>query len=298
MTIHYAPRGDIRIAYETFGDAGNPTLLLVQGLATQMLGYDEQFCELFVNEGFHVVRFDNRDIGLSTHLDAAGMPDLTPLFTGEPFPNPPYLLADMADDAVAVLDALGVERAHIAGASMGGMICQQIALDHGDRVISLTSIFSTPSLAAGPSTPEAGKVLLAPAATTEEAAADRAVEIFRVIGSPGYPFDEAGVRAIAIESFRRANDPAGVVRQLVAINASGDRTSGLRSLDMPTLVLHGQDDPLITLPGGIATAEAIAGARLVTYPGMGHDFPSELWPEFVREITALAKSAEPAPTTK
>lgn len=141
-------------------------------------------------------------------------------------------------------------------------------------------------------------MLLAPAATTEEAAADRAVEIFRVIGSPGYPFDEAGVRAIAIESFRRANDPAGVVRQLVAINASGDRTSGLRSLDMPTLVCMARTIRSSLCPAESPLAEAIAGARLVTYPGMGHDFPSELWPEFVREITALAKSAEPAPTTK
>lgn len=291
MTVQYADSGEMRIAYETFGEPSDPTVLLVMGLATQMIAWHDDFCGAIAAEGFHVVRFDNRDIGLSTHLDEAGMPDLTPILTGAPVTDAPYLLADMAADTRGLLDALGIDRAHIVGASMGGMIAQEFALRYADRALSLTSIFSTPAPQIGPPTPEAGAALLMPPATTAEESADRTVEVYRIIGSPGYPLDEDGLRERGREAFRRANDPAGVARQLIAIHASGDRSERLRSLDLRTLVLHGEADPLVQVAGGIATAEAVPGATLVTFPGMGHDLPQQLWPDLVGRITAHARAA-------
>jgi pimeloyl-ACP methyl ester carboxylesterase len=288
--IQYATCGEIELAYQTFGSPTDPTVILVMGLATQMLGWDDEFCHLIADRGYHVVRFDNRDIGLSTHLNAAGFPDFTPLLTGGLIEESPYLLADMADDTIGLVDALGIDRVHVVGASMGGMIVQEIALRHPERLLSATSIMSTVGPRVGPPTPAASAALLAPAPTTEEEAGQRAVEAFRVVGSPGYPLDEAGLAARGRESFRRANDPAGVARQLAAIHVSGDRTERLRSVGVPVLVLHGEADPLVQIDGGRATAAAIPGARLVTYPGMGHDLPRDLWPAFIDEITAHASA--------
>ena len=288
MNVKHASCGDVELAYETFGEAGDPPLVLVMGLATQMLGWPDEFCQALADVGFHVVRFDNRDIGLSTHLDEAGMPDLSPLFVGQPITSAPYVLADMADDTVRLVDALGLGRVHLVGASMGGMIAQEVALRHPECLLSLTSIMSTPAPNVGPPTPAASAVLFSPPATNESEAAERAIAVYRVIGSPGHSLDEAALSSRAQESFRRANDPAGVARQLAAIHASGDRTERLHELRVPTLVLHGEDDPLVQVDGGRATAAAVPGARLVTWPGMGHDLPRGMWPTIVGEIAAHA----------
>jgi pimeloyl-ACP methyl ester carboxylesterase len=275
------------IAYQTFGAPTGRPLLLVMGLGTQMLAWHDEFCALLVERGFFVVRFDNRDIGLSTHLHSAGMPDLRRLFT-EPKAVAPYTLEDMADDAIGLLDALGISSADVVGASMGGMIAQVLASRHPGRVRSLTSIMSTPSPWIGPPTQEAAAVLLAPSAGGRAEAVERAVEAYRVIGSPGYPLDEDELRRTAGISYDRAYDPPGVVRQLAAIHASGDRTASLRTIAAPTVVLHGEADPLVQPPGGKATAEAIPGAELVTYPGMGHNLPRDLWSDIADRITAVA----------
>ena len=282
--------GQVTLAYETFGSPDHPPLVLVMGVATQMLGWPDGFCQQLADAGFHVVRFDNRDIGLSTHLDDAELPELDLLAFGGAA-EAPYRLADMADDTAGLLDALGLDRVHLVGLSMGGMIAQEVALRHGDRLLSLTSIMSTPSANVGEPRPEALAALLSPSATTAEEAADQAVATYRVIGSPGYPLDEAWVRGMAEEAFRRSNDPKGVVRQFAAILASPDRRPGLRDITVPTLVLHGEADPLIQLEGGQATAEVVPRARLVTYPGMAHDLPEPLWPDLVGEIAQHARLA-------
>ncbi|GAA3156323.1 alpha/beta hydrolase [Planomonospora alba] len=283
MTLRASANG-IEIAYDTFGSPGNRPLLLIMGLASQMIHWDEEFCELLADRGHHVIRFDNRDVGESTHLHEAGMP----AFDG----RAPYLVEDMADDAAGLLDALGLESAHVAGASMGGMIAQALAIRHPHRVRSLISIMSTPSPQAAPPTEAATAVLMAPPVTDRETAVRRALETWKVIGSPGYPFDAERTARLAGLSYDRAHDPAGVARQLAAIMASPDRAPGLKELTVPALVLHGEEDQLVPLSGGIATADAIPGARLVTYPGMGHDLPRPLWPRFVSEIGDHTAAAE------
>ena len=288
MTVQHAPCGRVDLAYETFGSRDAPALVLVMGLATQMIAWHEDFCGQLADRGFLVVRFDNRDVGLSTHLDDAGLPDLSPLFSGQSMTDAPYTLADMADDIARLFDALDMDRVHLVGASMGGMIAQEVALRHPQRLLSLTSVFSTTAPHVGAATPEAAAVLFSPPPTSEREAGERAVAVYQVIGSPGYPLDEDGLSARGCEAFRRANDPAGVARQLAAIHASGDRTEALAGVAIPTLVLHGENDPLIQPAGGHATAAAIPGARLVTYPGMGHDLPQALWPALVEEITTHA----------
>jgi pimeloyl-ACP methyl ester carboxylesterase len=280
----------IQLAYQTFGDPSARPLLLVMGLATQMLAWHEEFCGRLVDAGFYVIRYDNRDIGLSTHLNDAGMPNLQKLFT-DPRAVAAYTLEDMADDAAGLLDGLGLDAVDVVGASMGGMIAQALAARHPQRVRSLTSIMSTPSPMIGPPTQEAAAVLIAPAAKTRDEAVERAVATYRIIGSPGYPLDEPELRRIAGIAYDRAHDPAGVVRQLAAIQASGDRTESLRTITAPTVVLHGEQDPLVQLAGGQATAEAIPGAKLVTYPGMGHNEPRELWDSFVAEIVEVSRRA-------
>src|SRR4051794_8801368 len=284
------PVGDVEIAYQSFGNPTDRPLLLVMGLATQMLGWHDEFCGLLAQEGFFVVRFDNRDIGLSTHFAGAGMPDLTRLFT-QPRTVATYTLEDMADDAVGLLDGLGIASADVVGASMGGMIAQVMAYRHPERVRSLTSIMSTPSPWIGAPTQEAAAVLVAPAPKSREEAVERAVSTYRVIGSPGYRLDEEELRRIAGIAYDRGHDPAGVVRQLAAIHASGDRSEALRSITAPTVVLHGEEDPLVQVAGGRATAEAIPGAKLVTYPGMGHNEPRDLWDDFIKEIVEVSERA-------
>jgi pimeloyl-ACP methyl ester carboxylesterase len=285
--------GAVEIAYETFGAPGDTPLLLVMGLATQMIGWPDEFCRLLAGRGLHVVRFDNRDIGLSGHLHAAGVPDVAALMAGTG--TAAYSLADMADDTAGLLDSLGWASAHVVGASMGGMIAQSLAIRHSARVRSLTSIMSTTGdRSVGSPAEVAFGVLFAPPATTRDEALQRAVDTYRVIGSPGFEFDEAALRDRAGVSFDRAHDPAGVARQLAAILTTDDRTPHLREITAPTLVVHGAQDTLVDVSGGRATAAAIPGAELWVVKGMGHDLPRALWPELVERITALVQRGEQA----
>jgi pimeloyl-ACP methyl ester carboxylesterase len=295
MTVviaHGSGPSGIDVAYERFDSPGAPPVLLVMGLATQMLGWPDDFCAALVARGLSVIRFDNRDVGLSTHLHDAPVPDLTAALSGDSS-SAPYSLSEMAGDSVGLLDALELDSAHIVGASMGGMIAQTIAIEYPDRVRSLTSIMSTTGdQSVGQATQEAlGSLLSAPAKTRQEAV-ERTVSIFRVIGSPGFELDEAELRERAGLAYDRADDPPGVARQLLAIIASGDRTASLRSLEVPTLVLHGAADPLVHQSGGRATADAIANAELVVFDGMGHDLPRALWPEITARIGELVQRAE------
>ena len=229
----------IDIAFERFGDPGAPPLLLIMGLGTQMLGWPDGFCEALADHGMHVIRFDNRDIGLSTHITDAPAPDVGAALTGDPS-SASYKLSDMAGDTVGLLDALELPSAHVVGASMGGMIAQTVAIEHPARVRSLTSIMSTtgdPSV--GQATRPAMAALLSPPAASREQAIERTLAIVRVIGSPGFELDEAEIRRRTGLAYDRSNDPVGVARQLVAIAASGDRTAALRRVSVPTLVVHG-----------------------------------------------------------
>jgi pimeloyl-ACP methyl ester carboxylesterase len=289
--IQRARMGDLDIAYETFGDAGDPPLLLVMGLATQMIGWPDEFCAGLADRGHFVVRFDNRDIGLSTHLDAAGPTDILAVLGGD-VSSVPYGLADLADDTVGLLDALGLDDAHLVGASMGGMIAQLVALRHPARVRSLTSIMSTTGdPGVGAPSEAALALLLTPAAGDREGAVQRVVDTYRVIGSPGFEFDESAVRDRAGLSFDRAYDPAGVARQLGAILTTPDRTRDLKAVSVPTLVIHGSEDALVNMSGGRATAAAVPGAELLVVDGMGHDLPRAVWPEITDRICALIDRA-------
>ncbi len=289
--IQRARVGQIEIAYETFGEPGDPPVLLVMGLATQMIGWPDDFCRGLAERGLYVVRFDNRDIGLSTHLDDAGAPDIMSVLGGDTS-GVAYSLADLAADTVGLLDALGLDSVHLVGASMGGMIAQLVALQHPDRVRSLTSIMSTtgdPSV--GAPAQEALALLLAPPATDREGAVQRVVDTYRVIGSPGFEFDETALRDRAGLSFDRAYDPAGVARQLAAILTTADRTLDLGKISVPTLVIHGAQDKLVDVSGGRATAAAIPDAELLVVDGMGHDLPRAVWPQIIDRITALIERA-------
>jgi pimeloyl-ACP methyl ester carboxylesterase len=290
--IGRARAGAFELAYETFGEPSGSPLMLIMGLAMQMLAWPDELCRLLSERGLYVVRFDNRDIGLSTHLHDAPRADVMAAFRGDTR-SATYTLSDMADDTAGLLDALGPESAHVAGPSMGGMIAQTLAIEHAERVRSLTSIMSTTGdRRVGTPTEAAAAVLLAPPATSREGAVERAAAAYSVIGSPGFPPDDAAVRDRAARAYDRAYDPPGVARQLVAVLASGDRTERLRRLAVPTLVIHGADDPLVQVSGGRATAAAIPGAELVMFEGMGHDLPRDLWPELADRIGGLIERAE------
>ena len=292
--------GELSFEYERFGPADRETVLLVMGLASQLTRWPVELCQSLVGRGFQVIRFDNRDIGLSSHLDALGTPDVFAILaaraTGQPV-APPYTLDDMAGDAVGLLEALGIARAHIVGASMGGMIAQLIAADHAGHTLSLTSIMSTtanPELA--PGTREAFMALMSPPAPAGdwEAIAALGVRISRVIGSPGYPQAEAVLRESILADARRSYYPAGVVRQLAAIFAATDRRPKLKTIRAPTVVLHGADDPLVPVEGGRDTAANILGAELRVVPGMGHDLPPALIGTVVDAIDAAARRSRAA----
>ena len=285
----------IDIEYDTFGNPADRPLLLIMGLGAQMIHWDEAFCRALADAGHFVVRYDNRDTGLSTRFDAAGVPDIVQIMTkfraGEPT-EAPYDLDDMADDAAGLLDALDLVSAHVCGASMGGMIAQALALRHRPRVRSLVSIMSStgnPDLP--PGKPEALAALMSPAGETGEAVVERSLAVSRVIGSPGFPRDEAEIRRKALLAFDRAFYPVGVARQMAAVAAHGNRRPRLEALSLPSLVIHGADDPLVPLAGGIDTHQALAGSRLLVIEGMGHDLPRGAWPQIV---TAIAKSTAQA----
>jgi pimeloyl-ACP methyl ester carboxylesterase len=290
-----ARNGDIEIEYETFGSPDNPTLLVVCGFTSQMTtGWQAALCERFVDAGFHVVRYDNRDVGLSTHLDGVPVDVGAALLArgGKgPMPPVPYRLSEMAADGIAVLDALGVDRAHIAGVSMGGMIVQTMAIEHPTRIASLTSIMSTTGEAPyGRPTKEANAALLSPPPADRATFISQGVDNAVVWASPRY-CDRAALAERLASDYDRMFYPEGNTRQLTAILASGDRAEGLRNLDVPTLVIHGRADTLIGLSGGERTAELVAGASLLVLNDMGHDLPVPLWPEIVDAITAHARRA-------
>jgi pimeloyl-ACP methyl ester carboxylesterase len=278
--------GRITIAYERFGDPSAPPVLLIMGIGAQMLLWADGFCEALVARGLHVIRFDNRDVGLSTHLHDARVPDFAAALAGD-LSSVSYTLSDMAADTAGLLDALGLAGAHIVGASMGGFIAQTLAIEHPARVRSLTSIMSTTGArTVGQPQPVAMQIFAGPTPTTREQAIERAQFAARIIGSPAHAPDLAAIATRAGLAYDRGYDPLGIVRQAVAVIASGDRTERLRTVSVPTLVIHGTADVLVDPSGGHATAAAIPGAELVLLEGMGHDLPRALWPELVARIAS------------
>lgn len=278
-----AKNGAVELEYETFGDDRPETVILINGLGSQMTRWPVAFCEKLAAKGYRAIRFDNRDVGLSTWLDGRT-----------------YVLKDMADDVIAVLDAAGVTKAHVAGVSMGGMITQKVAITHPERVLSITSIMSAP--AANPpvlqSTPEAAAVLNVPPPDPKadfEGFVAAGMKNARTIGSPAYPWDEAFLRERVISEYERAFNPAGVARQRAAIGADGDRSADLARLKVPAVVVHGDSDPLVMPIGGELTAGAIPGAELRIIPGMGHDLPPGLYDAIVDAIVTAASRAKVAP---
>jgi len=291
-----APANGIEVAYQEIGDPDGEPLLLVMGLATQMLGWDEEFCAMLAERGFRVVRFDNRDIGHSTMLDAAGVPRRSDVFFGRRA-TAAYLLSDMAADAAGLMDHLGIESAHVVGASMGGMIGQTLAIERPERVLSLVSMMSTTgNRFVGTPNYKAFGVMMARYPRGRGDYVRRAQRTFGTIGSPAYPKDLDRVGEIAGAAYDRSHNPAGILRQMHAVTASGSRTAALRRVRLPVTVIHGTRDPLIRPSGGRATARAIPDARLRLIEGMGHDLPRELWPTFTEEIAATAARIDrPAP---
>jgi pimeloyl-ACP methyl ester carboxylesterase len=269
-----ARNGNVELYYETFGSAADPTLVLVNGFSTQCINYDEVWCEKFAAAGYHVVRFDNRDVGLSTKCD--GME---------------YTLADMATDVLAVMDAAGAARAHVMGLSMGGMIVQRLAIDHPERLLTMTSVMSrTGEREYGQTTPEALAVLTAPAAKSREEYVDSHIAAHHIYGSKSEWLDEDYLRARAGRAYDRCFCPAGVARQMQAIMSDGSRADGLRALQVRTLVMHGSRDTLIDPSGGRRTAELVPGAQYVEIEGMGHDYPQAVWDQWVKTWTQFVEN--------
>lgn len=292
MGVRTVAANGIQIAFESFGRPGGVPVLLVMGLGTQMIAWPDDLCTDLGDRGYHVVRFDNRDVGLSTHLTGLRAPaPLDSLLRREP---PPYTITDMADDAVGLMDALGWVDAHVVGASMGGFIAQAMALRHRRRLRSLMLVMtSTGSRRVGNPAPRLAGRLTARRGIIDRASAQSvAVETFRAIGSPGYPFDEAYIADLAGRSYDRAHDPGGYLRQLAAILAQPNRAPALQRLQIPASVIHGLDDPLIAPSGGLALARALSGSRFVGYSGMGHDLPRALWSDFASQIALLAARAD------
>jgi pimeloyl-ACP methyl ester carboxylesterase len=295
MDERFAEVGNgITLCYETFGDPAAPPVLLIMGLGTQMVAWNTEFCEQLAGNGFFVVRFDNRDTGKSTKLDGAHVPKLHEIALRR-IPRPAYKLADMALDTVGLLDALGIERAHVVGVSMGGMIAQTVAARHPQRVRSLTSIMSnTGARFSGQPALKTYPVVLGSSPADREGFVARGLKTWNTIGSPGFPRDDAALREMIELSFERGASPAGTARQLGAIIASGDRRRELRAVQAPALVIHGEADPLVAISGGRATAKAIDGARLITIPGMGHDLPRGVWEQIIGAIAQHAHAADVA----
>ncbi len=290
-----AKANGIEIEYETFGSRQDPALLLIMGLGAQLTLWPESLCEGLAGQGFFVVRYDNRDVGLSTDFDEAGLPNLMDAFAklmkGETV-DAPYLLSDMAADAIGLLDALGIDRAHMVGGSMGGMIAQVIAATHPTRTRSLVSIMSTSGrygLPAGK--PEAVAMLSAqPEGTEREQLIAHGIKLRTVISGPGYPTDPAAMRALVERNVDRRYYPPGAARQYLAIMASGPRVDLLKTVKVPTLVLHGEDDPLLPVECGRDVAALVPGAKIETFPGWGHDVPEQMVPKLVSSISSFCKT--------
>jgi pimeloyl-ACP methyl ester carboxylesterase len=288
---------NIQIEYDTFGNPTSPPLLLIMGLGGQLIHWDENFCRQMAAKGLFIIRYDNRDTGLSTRFEAAGLPDMSGLLNarlqGQSIPTP-YTLDDMADDAVKLLDALDIEKAHICGSSMGGMIAQTAAIRHPRRLLSLISIYSTTGNPDLPQPqPAAMEALLTPPPVERQAYIDFNVVTMQTIAGSGFPFDEQFIRNISARAYDRAFYPPGVGRQMMAVMAQEDRTSALASVTVPALVIHGTTDPLVPAAHGKDTADAIPGAQLLLIEGMGHDLPriKEPWPQVIDAIVAHTKQA-------
>lgn len=288
----FAKTKDIEIVYDTFGDQGSPPMLLIMGIGGQLISWDEELCEKLATQGYLVIRYDNRDIGLSTKFDDAGVPDLSKIFQasmqGEAV-QAPYSLGDMAGDAVGLLDVLGIEAAHVVGVSMGGMIAQMMAIDHPDRVLTMTSIMSStwdPELP--PPTPEAIMVLTTPAPSDFEGYIERSIKAGKILSGPRFPFDEARARVRAERAFNRGLSLDGKARHLAAVLSSGSRRERLKFVKVPSLVIHGDADPLVPVEAGIDTANSIPGAELMIIEGMGHALPPAVWPQMIEAITRHA----------
>ncbi|MFT5677291.1 MAG: pimeloyl-ACP methyl ester carboxylesterase [Paraglaciecola sp.] len=284
----------LQITYDSFGDPADPAMILIMGLGTQMIHWSEEFCQLLASNKFRVIRFDNRDIGKSTWLKDYPVPSLLDFIGNSLFSrkmNAPYLLDDMADDTLALMDVLKVDKAHLVGASMGGMIAQSIALKAPGRVSSLTSIMSTTG---NRSLPKAKKrvsaKLLKPGAKEIEQYVEQSLGVWKMLHGEHFSFDLERIETVIRDSRNRGFHPAGVARQLSAIIDSPDRTLGLQELQVPSLIIHGDQDPLVPVECGIATAAAIPGATLKILEGMGHTLPFQLWPQIVKDITTLAKA--------
>lgn len=282
----------IELEYDTFGSQTDPTLLLIIGFMAQMVAWETDFCNMLAAGGLHIIRFDNRDCGLSTHLDGVAANSdavVRAAMLEEPIPPVPYTLSDMAADAVGLLDHLGIERAHVLGASMGGMIAQTVAVEYPQRILSLTSVMSqTGEPEYGQSTPEALEALLTSPPTDREGYISYSPR-WQAWHSKKYCSDELS-RAAAARDYDRMFYPEGGARQLAAIYASGSRAEALRNLNVPTLIVHGMDDTLIAPTGGQRAAELIPNARLLMLEDMGHDLPRPLWPAFVSAVLELTQS--------
>jgi pimeloyl-ACP methyl ester carboxylesterase len=292
-----ARSGDLDIYYEDMGDAGDPAVLLIMGLGAQLLLWRTEFCEKLVDQGLRVIRYDNRDVGLSTKVRhrSSGMPLPTRMarsFLGLKSPAV-YTLEDMADDAAALLDHLKIDSAHIVGASMGGMIAQVFAARHKPRTKTLAVIFSSNNqpLLPPPGVKQLLAILQKPKDTTRESIVDNAIRVTRITGSPGYPAPEERIRAEALEGYDRSYYPAGVGRHFAAILGSGSLLGYDRQISAPTVVIHGRADRLMRPFGGRAIARAIKGSRLVLFDGMGHDLPRELWDDIVGELKTTFAAA-------
>ena len=283
----------LELAYDVFGERGRP-LVLIMGIGAQRIFWDDEWCEQLVGAGFRVVRFDHRDLGESTRLDAHVPPPWSTVarrMLGARVAVP-YTLSDMARDVIGLMDALGFETAHVVGASLGGMVGQHLAIEHAARVRSLTSIMSSPGARRYIPEPRAFRALFAPAPSSAEEAGRHIENVFTTLGSVAWPIDGARLRALGAEAHARGLSPRGFLRQFAAVLASGDRRPRLRSVSVPTLVIHGTADPMVPLSAGRTLARLIPGATWLPIAGMGHDLPAPLWPTLVAAIARHAERAE------
>ncbi|HDP24304.1 MAG TPA: alpha/beta hydrolase [Deltaproteobacteria bacterium] len=290
--INYIRTNGIDLAYETFGESSSPPFLLIMGLSSQMIMWEDEFCERLSGRGYYVIRFDNRDVGLSSRLSGVRVPDFSELVLGslEARATVPYTLRDMAADTIGLLDGLNIDAAHVAGMSMGGMIAQEMAIHFSGRLRTLTSIMSTTSNPLlPPPEPEALEVLFKPVPTSEERYVEYFVATWKLLNGPEYPVHDETTRSLAKESFKRGISPAASARQIAAIMASGSRKEALSRVRIPALVIHGDRDPLVPVACGLDTAEAIPGAKRLIFKGMGHALPRELWDEIISAMAGHAR---------
>lgn len=299
MTEQYVSSNGVRLAYEAFGDPDNPAIVLVMGLGTQLLGWPLAMCEALAGEGFRVIRFDNRDVGLSEKMENAHIPQPVSLMVRSRFNLPikvPYTLDDMAKDLIGLLDALDIDRAHVVGASMGGMISQIAVAKYGNRFLSFTSIMSS---SGDPKLPGARRDVISTMVKRslgmEKPTLENTMAYWRKIGSPGYQPSDKALKQKIIDSYNRSFHPEGYSRHLAAVIANGSRVRLLKKITTPTLVIHGKDDSLVPVECGIDTARHIPHASLKLFAGMGHDLPQPLLPEFVELISEHARTSTEAP---